>query len=290
MSKRIGFIGLGIMGLPMASRLAEAGYSLIVWNRTPQKAEKLKERGVSVASSPAELASAAEYIVVMVSDDTASRSVLLGDKGVYESIKEGSVIINHSTVTPMHSIEMYRIFKQRGVHYLEVPVMGSRGAAEKGTLLSMVGGDKELLASISGILKTYSREIIYIGPIGHATALKLAINSIFFNSVQALAEAIALVEAWGIGASKLFEVADRLWIKVIVDRYGRRLLADEYPVNFRLVLAAKDLMYTVQAGYEKKQSLPLTSAAAQTYLKAATSGLGDKDYSRIFKFLRYHKV
>lgn len=286
---KLGFIGTGMMGYPMAKRLLEHGYRVIVWNRTLSKAVGLTEYGAELAESPYEVGSQADVIHVMVSDDNASREVLAGGRGVLKGVKKGGIVVNHSTVTPMHTREMYDLFLQKGVDYLAVPVMGGPRDAEVGALLAMAGGKKETIDRIKDILLSFSKEIVYIGEAWQASAVKLAINSLFFMSAAALSESIALVESWGVTPSRLFDVANRLWLKSMIEKYGQRLLAEDYPTSFRLVLAAKDIMYAVESGFERKQPLQLNATLAEMFLKAAAEGLADEDYSRIFKFVSRRK-
>jgi len=270
----------------MAKRLLENGYDLIVWNRTTSKTKPLVEAGAELASSPREVAEKATVIHVMVADDNASRAVLAGSNGVAEAGLEGKIVVNHSTVTPMHTEEMTRLFAGLGASYLAVPVMGGPRDAEKGMLLALAGGDEEALSKARPLILSFAKEIVYLGPAHVASAVKLAINSLFFASAAALSEAIALVEAWGASHEVLYTVARRLWLRSLIDKYGERLLDENYPVSFRLVLAAKDLEYAARAGFERRQPMPLISALAEEFLMAAMHGLGEEDYSRIAMFIR----
>ncbi len=283
---KAGFIGTGMMGFPMAKRLIEAGHEVIVWNRTRSKAEPLAKLGAKLAQSPREVAEEANVIHVMVADDNASRAVLAGPNGVSEAGLEGKIVVNHSTVTPMHTLDMEKLFTSLGAEYLAVPVMGGPRDAEKGMLLAMAGGREEALRRARPLILTFAKEIIYLGAPHVAAAVKLAINSLFFSSAAALSEAIALVEAWGASHEELYRVARRLWLRSLIDKYGERLLDEEYPVSFRLVLAAKDLEYAARSGFERGQPMPLASGLAELFLLAAKEGLGEEDYSRIAKFIR----
>ncbi len=283
---KAGFIGTGMMGFPMAKRILMAGHELIVWNRTRSKAEPLAEMGARLADSPRQVAEEASVIHVMVADDNASKAVLSGPNGVSQAPLEGKVVVNHSTVTPMHTVEMERLFAGLGAKYLAVPVMGGPRDAEKGALLALAGGEEEVVEKVRPLLMAFSKEIIYLGPAHVASAVKLAINSLFFTSAAALSEAIALVEAWGASHEELYRVARRLWLRSMIDKYGERLLKEDYPVSFRLVLAAKDLEYAARAGFERGQPMHLASTLAELFLTAAANGLGEEDYSRIARFVR----
>ena len=286
MPASVGFIGLGLMGSAMARRLLSLGYSVVVWNRTASKADPLKELGATVAVSPRDVARMCNEVHVVVADDDACRAVSYGAEGLLAGAREGLVVVNHSTVTPMLSIELYRAFGEKGAAYIEAPVMGSWPEAEKGELRTMVGGDERAYNKVATVLHDLSSDVFYVGPVGTASALKLAMNLLTLNVVLSLAEAISLCEAWGIDPDKLLEFMGRTWMKAIAERYGDRLRAEKFIVRFKLSLAAKDLLYSVAAAAHKGQPLPLTAASAQVYLESAASGFADKDYSRVFHFIR----
>ena len=286
MKGRVGFIGLGLMGSAMVKRLLSLGYEVVVWNRTISKAKPLEELGAAVASSPLDVAKKCDEVHLAVADDEASRAVSYGPNGLLAAAREGLIIVNHSTVTPMLSLELYNAFKSKGADYLEAPVLGSWPEAEKGELQTMVGGDKEAYEKIAGVLEDLSKVVFYVGPIGSASVFKLAVNLMLFNVALSLSESIALVEAWGVSSDKLLEFMKKTWLKSAAERYGNRLRAEEFPVRFRLELAVKDLLYATAAGARKGQPMPLTATSTQVYLTAAASGLADKDYSRVYHFIK----
>jgi 3-hydroxyisobutyrate dehydrogenase len=279
----IGVVGTGLMGYPIAKRLLAAGYPVVVWNRTRERALPLAREGAAVAESVAELAEKSELALVVVSDDEASASVLER----LTSAKRGLDVVNHSTVTPMHARWAHGLCRERGCRYLTLTVMGGPTEAERGELVGMAGGDREVLDRWGEAIGRYVREVVYVGSAEAAAALKLAINSIYFSSMVSVAEALLLAERWGVGYEKFREVADKLWIKVLLDRYAGRLLSEKQPLRFRMRLAAKDMLYAVLAGFSKGQPLPHITAIAQTFLEAATiGGLGEEDYTRVYRFLR----
>jgi len=272
-----------LMGYPIARRLLAAGYPIAVWNRTRERAQPLAREGAAVAGSLAELVEMSELVLIAVADDEASSSVLER----LTSVKKGLDVVNHSTVTPMHARWAHGLCRERGCRYLTLTVMGGPTEAEKGELLGMAGGDREVLDRWSEAIGRYVREVVYVGTAEAAAALKLAVNSLYFSSMVAVAEALLLAEKWGVGYEKFREVADKLWIKVLLDRYAGRLLSEKQPVRFKMRLAAKDMLYAVLAGYSKEQPLPHTTAIALTLLEAATiGGFGDEDYTRVYRFLR----
>jgi len=279
----IGVVGTGLMGRPIARRLLRAGYEVVVWNRTRERALPLAEEGAIVAGSLAELAERCELAVVVVADDEASEGVI--DR--LTSAGRGLDIVNHSTVTPMHSQRAYTLCRQRGCRYLALPVMGGPTEAEAGELVGMAGGDREVLERWGDAIGRYVREVVFVGPAEAASALKLAINSIYFSAMVSVAEALLLAERWGVSYEKFREVAEKLWIRVALERYAGRLLSESQPLRFKLRLAAKDMYYALRAGFERGQPLPHVGALAQILLEAATiGGLGEEDYTRVYRFLR----
>jgi 3-hydroxyisobutyrate dehydrogenase len=279
----LGFVGTGLMGFPMARRLLESGYKVVVWNRTVDKARPLQDLGALLASSLREVAEKADTVMVMVSDDEASEAVVRE----LLSSRRGICLVNHSTVSPTHTLQARRLAEAAGSAYLAVPVMGGPSEAQRGELIGIAGGDQEALERLRQVLSAYIRELVYVGSPEEAAAVKLAVNSLYFTSMVGLAEAILLAEAWGVEPPKLFQVADRLWVKAIIERYGERLLSEGKPVRFKMRLAAKDMFYALKAGYDRGQPLPHIAALAQIFLEAATlGGMGEEDYTNVIRFLR----
>lgn len=267
----------------MAARLARTGHELFVWNRTIEKARPLEQYGARVASSLDELSRVAEVVFVMVSDDEASREVLSA------VLREGRprIIVNHSTVSPMYTREAVEEAKRRGVEYLAIPVMGGPSDIERGEGVCIVGGREEVFREVEPLTSAYCKEHVLVGSQENASVIKLALNSMYFSALEALAEALLLVEAWNVEPKVFFDAASRLWLRVVVDRYAKRLLDEKYPTSFQLRLAAKDLHYAVFSGYHKGQPLPMLSELAKTFLEASTiGGLGRRDYTRIYYFLK----
>lgn len=272
-----------MMGYPIAERLLAAGYPVVVWNRTRERALPLAGKGAVVAESLAELAEKSELVLIAVADDEASMSVLERLTSAGKSLD----VVNHSTVTPMHAQRAYELCRERGCRYLTLTVMGGPTEAERGELVGMAGGDREVLDRWIEVIGKYVKEVVYVGSAEAAATLKLAINSIYFSSAVAVAEALLLAEKWGVGYEKFREVADKLWIKVLLDRYAGRLLSEKQPLRFRMRLAAKDMLYAALAGFDKGQPLPHTTALALIFLEAAAiGGFGDEDYTRVYRFLR----
>ncbi len=279
MGECIGIIGLGRMGSAFARRCLSLGLKVVAWNRTPEKIEKLQ--GVEPAATPREVAERCGAVHVFVADDEASRAVLRGPEGVFAALRSELIVANHTTVTPSHSLEMYRAAEELGAMYLDAPVVGGPAQTRLGQLLVLVSGTREAYEKALPMLKNLGETVMYVGDVPTATVLKLAINSMFFISAQTISEAMALASAWGVDPEVLREAASKTWLKTLFDKYYDRMMSKERPPSFTVRLAAKDLAYAQQAGYMRGTPLPLVSTALQTYLEASRRGYDSSDYSRI---------
>ena len=279
----VGFIGLGRMGYAMAGLLREKGYELVVWNRTRGKAEAFAEKyGARVAASPAQVAEEASVIHVMVADDEASRTVILGPRGILEGAREGLLVVEHSTITPGHSVFLWKVLGERRVGYAEAPVIGGPRRAAAGELLVLVAGDRRGLeeSSVFG-------ETLWLGEVPRASAAKLAFNSMLFTVIAGMGEAAALLEAYGMSFEWFAEkVLSKTFLRAIVERYGSRPFDPGYQASFAARLAAKDQAYFVEA--LRAKGLPGTHAASiqALYSLMDSLGWGDADYTHLALFLR----
>ncbi len=273
----VGFAGLGAMGFAMASRLARDGYQLVVWNRSRSRAERFsKEFGAEVAADLADLARRADVIHVMVSDDVAAASVV---SGLCRGCSEGDVIIQQSTITPGMSSYLASLVRSAGATYVEAPVLGSVSEAAEGSLITYVGGPREGIDYPT--IRSLSREVIYVGPVPRASALKLAVNALFLSIAAALAESEALARSRGIEPELYRRVMSGTWMAPIVERYWGRGHDESFPTRFRLSLAAKDLAYAAEALRDVGIPSPTISGAANAYSLCASEGFGENDYSHV---------
>lgn len=283
---RVGIVGTGVMGSALARRLSYLGFDVYVWNRTLSKAKMLEKYGVSVASNIKELVERVEIIHIFVSDDEAVKSVFFSKDAIYDNINgKIKLVLNHSTVTPQVNIELFEALREKNVDFLEAPVMGSWPEAEKGRLHIFIGGDKELFERYRDYLSKIGEVLFYTGKVGTASIMKLASNMMLFNIALSLSESIKLVEEYGVEPENLLEYFKKTWLKTVSERYGRRILDENYPTRFKLSLAAKDLTYAVQSAIAKRKALPLTTASMNTYLLASEQGLGERDYAKVYLLL-----
>jgi len=273
----VGFAGLGAMGFAMASRLARDGYRLVVWNRSRSKAERFsREFSADVAADLADLARRADVIHVMVADDVAAASVI---SGLCRGCSEGDVIIQQSTITPGMSSYLASLVESAGGTYVEAPVLGSVSEAAEGSLVTYVGGPEDAVDYPT--IRSLSRDVIYVGPVPKASALKLSVNALFLSIAAALAESEALARDWGIEPELYRRVMSGTWMAPIVERYWGRGHDESFPTRFRLELAAKDLAYAAEALRTAGLPSPTVSGAENAYTTCVSDGFGSSDYSHI---------
>jgi len=287
---RVGVLGLGNMGTAIALRLVEKGFKVHVWNRTKSRAEKIaQEHNLVVEETPKKLVENTYTTIVMISDDEAFREVSYDNNGILQGIRPNYILINSSTTTPTLSMELALVLRKHKAFLIEAPVLGGPKVAQKGELIIIVSGPQEQVENIKEVL-TALGEIVYVSNhIGDAMVLKLAFNALLISNLQLLSETLGLVEAWGIDTNKIREILSKTIFKPIIEKYYTRLLAESYPVSFKLALAAKDLEYARKTAEEKNQPVPLISTAATIFRLAANHGYGEEDYSRISLFIRRHK-
>src|SRR5918997_1563694 len=198
MAERVGFIGLGIMGGPMARNLMEAGYGLTVHNRSPEKAEELGEAGATVAETPGEAAENSDVVITMLPDSPQVREVVAGEDGVLEGISQGSLIVDMSTISPVVTEELAEAVKQKGASMLDAPVSGGDVGAIEGTLSIMVGGEEADFERASPLFDSMGKTVTHVGPIGAGQVTKAANQVVVALTIEAVSEALVLGSAGGV--------------------------------------------------------------------------------------------
>jgi 3-hydroxyisobutyrate dehydrogenase len=286
---KLGVIGLGLMGRPMALNLVNAGHEVTVWNRTASRADEVVAAGGKLAKSPKEVAAAADVLITMVSDPPALEEVLWGRDGkgggAMEALKPGSVYIDSSTVSPNLARKIAAACAERGVKFLDAPVTGGDWGAKKGELVFMIGGQAETLKSVEPILGVMGKKWFHLGPNGAGQTIKLAMNLILALQVDALAEALALVTKAGLQGEKLVEVMQSSMARSgVLDVKAPNLLKGEYVPSFPLRLMHKDLSLALELGNQVGVALPAAAAARETYNYVKGAANEDLDYSAVMKF------
>jgi len=285
MKSPVGFIGLGLMGRPMAANLLNAGHEVTVWNRTASRADDLAAQGAKRAATPRELAAASEVVITIVSDPPALESVLWGDDGVFAGLKRGSVLVDSSTVSPALERRAAAAAAAQGAEFLEAPVTGGTWGAEKGELVFMVGGEAATLKRVEPVLGVMGKKWFHLGPHGAGQTVKLAMNLLLALEAEAFAESLALVRRAGIAGEKLFEVMQTsMGRSGLLDIKGPMMLKGEYKPSFPLRLMHKDMSLALDLA--NQLGVPLPSAAATREVLNAVKGATreDVDFSALASF------
>jgi 3-hydroxyisobutyrate dehydrogenase-like beta-hydroxyacid dehydrogenase len=263
---KLGFIGLGAMGAPMATNLLEAGHELAVWNRSPERAGPLVEAGARRADSPADAASDTRATVLMITNAEAVQEVLFGDKGVVQGLSAGAAVINMGTIGAVATTRIAKTLGELGYRMLDAPVSGSTPVAAAGELAIMVGGDEETFEEFELVLAAMGEKISLMGEVGSGSRMKLINNLILGANMAALSEGLALGEAAGLPVEKQLEVilAGGAASGVAQRRSGN-LISGSYEPQFKLSHELKDLYYALELGRDLEDPLPITAVISQIY-------------------------
>jgi len=285
MKPTVGFIGLGLMGKPMAQNLLRAGFPLVVWNRTRVKAEDLVRAGATLAASPRETAAQCDVLITIVSDPPALEDVLWGAHGALDGLRAGSLLIDSSTVSPEMARRLAGGCAARHVDFLDAPVTGGTWGAEKGELVFMVGGKAEVLERAKPVLEAMGKRFFLLGPNGAGQTVKLGMNLLLALEVNAFAEALALVTAAGVPAERLVEVMQSsMGRSPLLDVKAPLMLKAEFPASFPLRLMHKDMRLALELAKEYGVVLPAGAAAYTTYSAVKDSSTDDPDFSAVARF------
>ena len=273
----------------MATNIAAAGFPLTVWNRTTSKSERLSaETGSRIAGSPAELAAAADILITMVADGPVLEDLYMGRGYMCGSLRAGTVCMDMSTVSPVESSRVAAAVEAAGARFVDAPVSGSTAPARAGTLTIIAGGRAEDVDRVQPVLEAMGSRIFHLGPAGSGVTMKLAVNSIVYGLGQALAEALVLAEAAGIGREKAYEVFSSSAIAAPFVHYRRDtyLNPGEVPVAFRTVLAKKDLDLALDLAASVGASMPQAALNRVQLVDAIEAGFGEHDMSAVAEYLR----
>jgi len=283
-SRRIAFLGTGLMGAPMVRRLRNAGFAVTVWNRDPSKAEALRTDGASVAASAADAARGADVVFTMLSDGTAVTDVLF-NQGVADILKPGAIVVDSSSIAPPIAREHSETLAQRQVHHIDAPVSGGVVGAEAGTLAIMAGGDAAIVESLADVFAALGR-VTYVGPSGAGQICKLANQQIVAITIGAVAEAMILVEAGGASREKFREAIRGGFAESrILDLHGARMVARSFAPGGPSRLQLKDLDAVAAMADLFNLDLPLTAMVRDEFRDFVADGGGEKDHSGLLLHL-----
>ena len=278
---RVAFLGLGIMGRPMALNLVKAGHEVAVWNRTPKNVE-----GARTASSPADAARDAEVIWTCVSDTQAVESVLFGPQGVQESLTPGQVILDSSTISPSATRRFAERVGASGVQYVDAPMTGSKIAAEGGTLIFIVGGEESTIEKLKPLFAATGKKIFRMGEIGKGQAAKLAMNLQIALIYEGFAEGLTLATKLGVDAATLIPLIETSMVRSgVVEYKAPFVLKRDFTPNFPLRLMRKDLRLALDAAKEVRVKLPGLETVEEIYDMATEDGNENLDYAATLTLL-----
>jgi 3-hydroxyisobutyrate dehydrogenase len=285
---KIGYIGIGIMGRPMAHNLIKAGHEVFIYNRTKEKCVPLEQIGAKVEESPAAVTRQSEVVFTNVPDTSDVEKVIFGEKGIYETARDGLIVIDNSTISPAATREFARRLKQeKNTHYLDAPVSGGDIGAKKGTLAIMVGGNKEVFEQCLPLLEILGSKIMHVGPVGAGQTCK-ACNQLFCAlHMLACSEGIELAQKAGLDPKVMVEVvssgAGGSWA---LANLGPKILQQDFDPGFMIDLLSKDLRLVMELAQEFKASMPGTALAQQLFTAAQAHGLGREGTQALAKIIQ----
>ena len=283
---RIGFIGLGLMGRPMALNLIKGGHTVSVWARRAESTKPLADAGAKVAANPKALAAEVDLVVSMVADGPDVEQVMLGKDGVIEGGKAGLIAIDMSTIQPSIAKKVNAELGKKGVDFLDAPVSGGDVGAINGTLSIMVGGPKAAFDKAKPVFECMGKNIVYIGESGAGQVTKAANNLVVAMTVIAVSEAFCLARKSGVDPAKVREaLLGGFANSKVLDLHGQRLLDRNFKPGFKAWMHQKDLHIALKSAHEKNIALPATALAAQLYNAAVAQGYGDDDTTSVYRVL-----
>lgn len=283
----VGYLGMGIMGTCMATRLVGAKYKVIVWNRTKERCQPLVEAGAQVADTPQALVEACDIVFACTSDPVSARQVVFGEKGVLAGMKPGKRYVDMSTVDEECVLEICAAVKAKGAEYLEAPVSGSKPQAAAGQLVILAAGDEELKKYAQPMFDVMSKKTFFLGEVGAGSRMKLVINMMMGMNLVALSEGLALGTKAGLKGSDIMAVVEEGGLKSPMYSWkGPKMLAGDYDPNFPLKHQQKDLRLAVDLGQKVGQQLHGAAAANEVFKAALTMGHGDADIGAVFEAVK----
>jgi 3-hydroxyisobutyrate dehydrogenase-like beta-hydroxyacid dehydrogenase len=273
---RVAFLGLGIMGRPMAVNLAKAGHEVTAWNRTPGK----QVEGARVVSTPAEAARGAEVVWLCVSDTAAVERVLFGPDSVESVLEPGMIIADSSTIAPSATRKFAERVRARGADFVDAPITGSKAGAESGQLIFIVGGEAASLERLQPLFQAMGKKVIHMGPTGHGEAAKLGGNLMISVMFEGFVEALTLISKLGVPRERFLELVNASMIRSGVSDYKAPfVLQRDFSPNFPLRLMHKDIHLMLEAAHEARVKLPALETVEEIYEIASEEGNSDLDYA-----------
>jgi len=282
--KKIGFIGLGTMGLPMATNLINKGFEVTVYNRTTSKCQPLINQGATIASTPREATHDTDVVITMVSNDDSIRSIYYGEDGILEAVCNGMTVIDCSTISPELVKQLAAEVNKRGAHFVDAPVTGSSPAAIDGTLVFMVGGNADIITNQSDIFDTLGKRVLHMGPNGSGAVAKLAHNTMVGINNLALVEGFSIASKSGIPADTFLELVQLGSAgSKAADLKGRKIIDHDFTNQFSLQLMLKDLKLASSLTDSIGVPTPMLNLAKSLFQTGQSEGFGEEDLSAVVK-------
>jgi len=282
MTKKIGFIGIGLMGLPMSKNIVKAGYNLTVFNRSKNKAEPLKEFGAKISNTLKDAVDGSDIIITMLTDDTAVDAVM-NDSDFLENLKSGSIVIDMSSVKPTTATKHGNNLKLKNVNYLDAPVSGGTIGAEEASLAIMVGGEQNIFDDAFDILKKMGNPTL-VGPIGSGQVSKLANQIIVGLTIGAVAEAVTLCEKAGADPNKMIKALSGGWAdSKVLQTHGKRMINKDFTPKGRTSVHLKDMNNILECANNYNTHLPISNLVKEMYKSLVENGHGETDHSSLYK-------
>ena len=288
MKPKIGFMGLGIMGTPMAANLLKAGYAVMVYNRSPEKAKPLVKLGAGLASHPRALARAADVVIAMVTGPEALGDLLWGPDGAGGAFNHSKVFINMSSVPPGYTRELARELELTGVTFIDAPVSGTKKPAEDGTLAILAGGPRDKVEEFSPVLLAMGKKVIYCGAAGQGSMMKMFINLLLGLMMEGFAEALNFGRLGGLNLEDMLDtVASGAMNAPMFQVKAANIRDKNYPAAFPLKHLAKDAKFVLDTAFELGAPVPAGQMLLHLYRLGVAQGWGDEDISAIAKVLEH---
>lgn len=286
MKEKVGFIGLGLMGLPMARNLMKVGYQLTVHNRSPEKEEVLAAEGASVARSPREVAEQSDVIITMLPDSPDVELVVAGPSGVLEGIRPGALLIDMSTISPVVTRALAARVREKGASMLDAPVSGGDVGAIQGTLSIMVGGDEADFRRALPLFQAMGKTIVHVGENGAGQVTKAANQVVVGLTIAAVSEALVLGSKGGVAPERILDVlSGGLAGNKVMEVKREKFLNHAFQPGFRAELHHKDLGIALATAREYGVTLPLTAIVDQLFLALRKAGYGGEDHSALLRVI-----
>ena len=283
--ERVAFIGLGIMGAPMAANLARAGFEVIVWNRTHERADRFaSEHGTQTAESPQAAAAASDVTITMVVDAPDVEEVIFGPRGAAQGLRQGALAIDMSTIPPSASVSIGERLRAEGIGFLDAPVTGSRPRAEDGTLTIMAGGDEADFERARPVLEAMGKLVVHAGPQGHGSMVKLINNTLAAVNAEAVAEALVLAGRAGLDTDALLKVVGAgSGNSTMLELKAEPMLERDLEPLFKLEHMLKDVRHFLSEAGALGVETPLAERAGELYSEADGRGLGNLDFAAVIE-------